>query len=202
LAHKVLKEFSYSINLGLVGAEDSKKRIFLDYLKQIALKFTSEDLIWGFLFLFDGIPINLKAIIADSFEDLINRKVPFKKFDAIIIAANIYNDKSIDNIIIENYTKFSQRFMFDGISVLACIDPFLILKKKPLNEWRINEFSLIQKTRELELLYCFKIQNLQRDVKDVFDKILNDIHFKLEFLNPELFERAKAYGRILSKDAF
>jgi len=197
-----LKEFSYSINLGLVGAEDSKKRIFLDYLKQIALKFTSEDLIWGFLFLFDGIPINLKAIIADSFEDLINRKVPFKKFDAIIIAANIYNDKSIDNIIIENYTKFSQRFMFDGISVLACIDPFLILKKKPLNEWRINEFSLIQKTRELELLYCFKIQNLQRDVKDVFDKILNDIHFKLEFLNPELFERAKAYGRILSKDAF
>lgn len=202
MAHKVLKEFSYSINLGLVGAEDSKKRIFLDYLKQIALKFTSEDLIWGFLFLFDGIPINLKAIIADSFEDLINRKVPFKKFDAIIIAANIYNDKSIDNIIIENYTKFSQRFMFDGISVLACIDPFLILKKKPLNEWRINEFSLIQKTRELELLYCFKIQNLQRDVKDVFDKILNDIHFKLEFLNPELFERAKAYGRILSKDAF
>ncbi|MBA7515097.1 hypothetical protein ES705_07135 [subsurface metagenome] len=194
-----MKEFSYTINLGLVGTEDSQKRIFLDYLKQIALKFASEDLIWKFFLLFEGIPINLKAILAESFEDLISRRITFKRFDAIIIAANIYNDKSINNINIENYTKFSQRFMFNGISVLAGIDPFLILKKKPLNERRINEFSLIQKTRELELLYCFKIQNLQRDVKDVFDKILNDIHFKLEFLNPELFERAKAYGKILSK---
>ncbi len=179
--------------------EDSKKRIFLDYLKQIALKFTSEDLIWKFFFLFNDIPIKLKVILAESFEDLISKKIPIKRFDAIIIAANIYNDKSINNINIENYTKFSQHFKFDGISVLAGIDPFLILKKKTPNERRINEFSLIQKTRELELLYCFKIQNLQRDVKDVFDKILNDIHFKLEFLNPELFERAKAYGRILSK---
>lgn len=194
-----MKEFSYTINLGLVGTEDSKKRIFLDYLKQIALKFASQDLIWKFFLLFEGIPINLKAILAESFEDLINKRIPFKKFDVIIIAANIYNDKSIININIENYTKFSQRFMFNGISVLAGIDSFLILKNKPLNERRINEFSLIQKTRELELLYCFKIQNLQRDVKEVFDKILNDIHFKLEFLNPELFERAKAYGRILSK---
>lgn len=199
MASKVLKEFSYSINLGLIGVEDSEKWIFLDYLKQIALKFTSEDLIWRFILLFDGIPIILKAILADSFEDLISKKIPFKKFDAIIIAANIYNDKSINNINIENYTKFSKRFIFNGISVLAGIDPFLILKKKPLNERRINEFNLIQKTRELEFLYCFKIQNLQRDVKGVFDKILNDIHFKLEFLNPELFERAKAYGRILSK---
>jgi hypothetical protein len=199
LASKVLKEFSYSINLGLIGLEDSKKRIFLDYLKQIALKFNSEDLIWRFLILFDDIPINLKAILAESFEELIRKEIPFKKFDAIIIAANIYNDKSINNINIENYTEFSERFMFNGISVLAGIDPFLILKKKPLNERRINEFSLIQKTRELEFLYCFKIQNLQRDVKGVFDKILNDIHFKLEFLNPELFERAKAYGRILSE---
>lgn len=199
MASKVLKEFSYSINLGLVGTEDSKKRIFLDYLKEIALKFASEDLIWKFFILFNNIPIKLKAILAESFEDLISKKIPIKRFDAIIIAANIYNDKSINNINIENYTKFSQNFMFNGISVLAGIDPFLILKKKPPNEKRINEFSLIQKTRELELLYCFKIQNLQRDVKDVFDKILNDIHFKLKFLNPELFERAKAYGRILSK---
>ncbi len=194
-----MKEFSYTINLGLVGTEDSKKKIFLDYLKQIALKFDSKDLIWKFFFLFEGIPIKLKAILAESFEDLISKKIPFKRFDAIMIAANIYNDKSINNINIENYTKFSQRFLFDGISVLLGIDTFLILKKKPPNERRINEFSLIQKTRELELLYCFKIQNLQRDVKDVFDKILNDIYFKLEFLNPELFERAKVYGRILSK---
>jgi len=195
-----LKEFSYTINLGLVGTEDSKKKIFLDYLKQIALKFTSEDLIWKYFVLFDDIPIKIKAILAESFEDLISKKIPFKRFDVIIIATNIYNDKSINNIKIENYTNFSQRFMFNGISVLAGIDPFLILNKKiPLNKRRINEFSLIQKTRELELLYCYKIQNLQRDVKEVFDKILKDIYFKLEFLNPELFERAKAYGRILSK---
>ncbi len=199
MASKVLKEISYSINLALVGAEDSKKRIFLDYLKQIALNFSSEDLIWRFLFLFDGILIKLKTILAENFEDLIGKKFSFKRFDAIIIVANIYNEKSIDNINIENYTKFSQRSMFDGISVLAGIDPFLILNKKPPNERRVNEFSLIHKTRELEFLYCFKIQSLQRDVKDVFDKILNDIHFKLENLNPELFERAKAYGRVLSK---
>ncbi len=101
MASKVLKEFSYSINLALVGAEDSKKRIFLDYLKEISLKFSSEDLIWKFFFLFEDIPINLKVILADSFEDLISKKIPFKRFDAIIIAANIYNDKSINIINIE-----------------------------------------------------------------------------------------------------
>jgi len=75
---------------------------------------------------------------------------------------------------------------------LVGIDTFLIFQKEPPNEKNITEFSLIQKTKELDFLYCFKVQNIKKDITHLFDEVLNYINLKLKFLNPELFKRANS----------
>jgi len=176
----------------LLGTEDSRLDIFIDYLKEKSSKFTSENLVYEFFLQFEGIPLKLRIAIANKFEDLIHRIDDFKHFDAIITAVNIYNDNSISNYTLQNYTDFRNYFIFNGISVLVGVDPFLAFHKDPPNKRNITEFSLIQKTKELEFLYCFKIQDVKKDISDFFSKILNYINLKLKFLNPELFKRAKS----------
>ena len=191
-----LKDIIYSINLGLIGTEYSRLEIFIDYLKEIALKYTSENLIYEFKLQYEGILINLRVVMADKFEDLIQRSESFKHFDILIIAVNVYDSDSISNYTIQNYTDFRNYFFFNGISVLVGIDTFLIFQKEPLNERNITEINLIQKTKELEFLYCFKIQDIKKDVSDIFSKVLNYINLKLQFLNPELFKRAKLNNQV------
>ena len=187
-----MKDIIFSINLGLIGTEDSKLEIFIDYLKEIALKYTSENLVYEFYLQSESIPIKLRIAIGSKFEDLIHRNEYFKHFDAIIIAVNLYNDNSISNYTVQSYSDFRNYFIFNGISVLVGVDPFLIIQKEPPNQRSITEFNLIQKTKELEFLYCFKIQDKKKDITDLFNKVLKYINLKLKFLNPELFKRAKS----------
>ena len=186
-----MKDIIYSINLGLIGTKDSNLEIFIDHLKETAFKYTSENLIYEFFIHHEGIPIKLRIAIEKGFEDLIHRNEHFKHFDIIIVAVNLYNNDSIANYTIQNYSEFRNYFIFNGISVFVGVDPFLLLQEKPPNKRDITEFNLIQKTKELEFQYCFKIQNKKKDITDLFNKILNYINLKLKFLNPELFKRVK-----------
>ena len=177
--------------MGLIGTKDSNLEIFIDHLKETVFKYTSENLIYEFFIHHEGIPIKLRIAIEKGFEDLIHRNEHFKHFDIIIVAVNLYNNDSIANYTIQNYSEFRNYFIFNGISVFVGVDPFLLLQEKPPNKRDITEFNLIQKTKELEFQYCFKIQDKKKDITDLFNKILNYINLKLKFLNPELFKRVK-----------
>jgi len=177
--------------MGLIGTKDSNLEIFIDHLKETAFKYTSENLIYEFFIHHEGIPIKLRIAIEKGFEDLIHRNERFKHFDILIVAVNLYNTDSISNYTIQNYSEFRNYFIFNGIAVFAGVDPFLLLQENPPYERSITEFNLIQKTKELEFHYCFKIQDKKKDITDLFNKILNYINLKLKFLNPELFKRVK-----------
>lgn len=187
-----MKDIIYSINLGLIGTEDSNLEIFIDHLKEMAFKFTSENLTYEFFLHHEGIPLKLRIAIANRFEDLFHRNERFKHFDIIIVAVNLYNTDSIFNYTIQNYSEFRNYFIFNGIAVFAGVDPFLLLQENPPYKRGITEFNLIQKTKELEFQYCFKIQDKKKDITDLFNKILNYIILKLKFLNTELFKRVKS----------
>jgi hypothetical protein len=58
----------------------------------------------------------------------------------------------------------------------------------------INEDKLIQKAKELDIRYLFTIKPHHTEVDQIFAKIFDDFILKFKFLNPELFEKAKAYG--------
>ena len=121
-----MKDTIYSINLGLIGTEDSRLEIFIHYLKDKALKYTSENLIYEFYLRFESIPIKLRLAIATDFEDLIRRSEDFKHFDAVLIVVDLYNNNSIQNYTIQNYSNFRNYFIFNGITALVGIDTFFI----------------------------------------------------------------------------
>lgn len=187
-----MKDIIFSINLGLIGSEYSRLEIFIDYLREIALKYNSVNLVYEFFLQYEGVPIKLRVAIGSEFEDLIHRSENFKHFDAIIIVVNLYDTDSISGYTIQNYSDFRNYFIFTGISVLVGIDTFLIFQKEPPNKKSITEFNLIQKTKELEFLYSFKVQDEKKDIPEIFDKVLNYINLKLKFINPELFKRVSS----------
>lgn len=189
-----MKDIVFSINLGLIGTEDSRLEIFTDYLKELAINYKSENLVYEFFLKFENIPIKLRIAITDNFDDLIHRNKQFSHFDAILVAVNLYNINSISNYNLMDYVYFKNYYIFNGFSALVGVDTFLIQEKKVPNKKDITEFNLIQKTQELEFLYCFKIQDRKRDLTDLFNKMLSYINLKLKFLNPDLFNRVKSSG--------
>ena len=189
-----MKDIVFSINLGLIGTEDSRLEIFTDYLKDLALNYISENLVYEFFLKFENIPIKVRIAIANNFDDLIRRSKQFKHFDAIIVVVNLYNINSISSYNLKDYIYFKNYFIFNGFSALVGVDTFLIQDKKVPNKKDITEFNLIQKTQEFEFLYCFKIQDKKRDLTDLFNKMLSYINLKLKFLNPDLFNRVKSSG--------
>lgn len=186
-----MKDFHFSLNLGLIGTDDSRIEIILDYLKEKTKLISSKDSISEFQFIYENVPLKMKISQFKHFEDLTDDINHLKKLDAIIVAVNLYNDQAISKLKLNIYKEFCDNFMFNGIAVLIGIDPYLIEKKNPPASRNINEFVLIQKTKELKFHYCFKIQNSQKNIADIFKKILNYVNLKLEFINPEIFERAK-----------
>ena len=192
-----MKDFHFSLNLGLIGTDDSRIDIILDYLKEKTKLTSSKDSIKEFQFIYENVPLKMKIFQFKNFEDLNDNINLLKKIDAIIVAVNLYNDQAIFKLSLETYKEFCDKFMFNGIAVLVGIDPYLIEQTNPPTYRKINEFALIQKTKELKFHYCFKIQNSRRDIADIFKKVLNHVNLKLEFINPEMFERVK----ISSKDS-
>ena len=190
-----MKDVHFSLNLGLIGTDNSRIEIILEYLKEKTKLTSSKDSISEFQFIYENVPLKLRIFQFKHFEDLNSDINHLKKLDVIIITVNIYNDQAISKLNLNTYKEFCEKFMFNGIAVLVGIDPFLIEQKNPPASRKINEIVLIQKTKELNFHYCFKIQNSQRDIADIFNKILNYMNLKLEFINPEMFERVKTNSK-------
>jgi hypothetical protein len=189
-----LKEFSYSVNIGIIGTKDSNKEIFNSFLQNIALKCESEDTFTEFSLVYRDIPITIKTYLFENLKDSKLKKRKDQKFDVIIIMLNLYNIESFDELIINEFVEFSREFKFTGISVLTGINKYVIQPDNLLPGQKINEFSLIRKTRELNIHYCFKIQNDPKDVLEIFNQIMKDILYKFKTLNPELYEQALKFG--------
>ncbi len=190
-----MKDFHFSLNLGLIGTDDSRIDIILEYLKEKTKLTSSKDSKSEFQFIYENVPLKLKIFQFKHFDDLNSDINHLKKIDVIIVAVNLYNDQAISKLSLKTYKEFCEKFMFNGIATLVGIDPFLIEQKNPPASRKINEFVLIQKTKELKFHYCFKIQNSQRDIADILNKILNHVNLKLEFINPEMFERVKTNSK-------
>lgn len=186
-----MKEFSYSINIGIIGTKDSNKEIFNEFLHDIALKREKHDTITEFFLVYSNVPIKIKTHFYDDIKDFRLKKKIDQKFDVIIIILNLFNTESFDQLEINEFNKI---FNFTGISVLIGINKYIINPDSLLPDQKINEFSLIRKTRELNIHYCFKIQNDPKDVLEIFNQIMKDILYKFKTLNPELYEQALLYG--------
>jgi len=195
-----LKKISYSLRIGLIGSNNSGKELLLNYLEDNAIEKNHSDDKFEVLLIHKEIPFKIKVFPAENFIEVISEQsINFGKLDVLIIILNLNDLNSIKEYEKEAFEEFRQFFLFQGLSILAGMDVKQILKGSPSNNLRISRFNLIKKAKELNILYCFEIHNKERDISEIYNKLLNDFIFKFQYSTPELFEQAKIYGRKLIK---
>lgn len=198
-----MKKISYRLQLGLVGSDksekDSGKEIFIEFLKDKAYEYNELSIngFHEFLLIFDQIPIKMKLFSINDLNDLILNHEKIKKLDIIILALNIYDTDSTSKFNKELYEEFKEYYKFQGSSVLAGIDVESVFST-PSQDSRISKSDIINKAKELNILYTFEIQNKTTDLSELFNKILDDFIFQIRIKTPELFDQAQKYGKELS----
>ena len=201
MERKDLKKIHFSLHIGFVGLQDAGKEIILDFFKKNAIETDYNDNIekkvYEFFLVFKQVPINLKVFLAESIKEIMYDYETIKRLDIIILALNLYNLRSKNKYFKEEYDEFKEYFMFQGMSVLIGLDINLIKNGAPSKDFRISRYNLVQKAKELDILYCFEIVNKKADLLEFYNKLLGDFTFKFQFTNPEILKKAKDYGRTL-----
>ncbi len=194
-----MKKITYSLHLGLTGSETSGKEIFIEFLKEKGYEYyeSSKDGFHEVLLIFDQIPIKMKIFSLEDLNSLLLNYEGIKKLDMIILAMNIYEINSIKEINKEIFENFEKDYAFQGSSVLAGIDVESVNSSNSQNV-RINQSDMIDKAKELNILYTFEITNKSADLSELFNKILDDFIYKIRIKTPELFDQARNYGKELS----
>ena len=195
-----MKKIRYSLRIGLIGSRNSGKELLLNYLDDIAIEKNHSDEKFEVLLVHKGIPFKINVFLAENLIEVISEQsINFGKLDVLIIILNLNDLNSIKEFEKDIFEEFRQFFLFQGLSILAGMDVEQVLKGSPSNNLRISRFNMIKKVKELNILYCFEIHNKERDISEIYNKLLNDFIFKFQYSTPELFEQAKVYGRELTK---
>jgi len=198
LGREVLKKIKFSLNLGIIGADDSGIDFLIDHLKRSALRNDNNEKLNEFLITYQDIPVKIKVFNGKDFNQFNERYEYIRRIDAIIVIIDIYNLNSINGDLFKGFEEFNTLYMFKGVSILAGTDKFSIENGVESDKLRISRFNLIQKTKDLGFLYCFEIQNKNNDILEIFNKFIGNFMIKLRNTNPELLERAKTYGKELN----
>lgn len=194
-----MKKVTYSLHLGLIGSETSGKEIFIEFLKEKGYEYNDSSTN-GFheaLLIFDQIPIKMKIFSMEDLDALVLNYEKIEKLDMIILAMSIYEIDSIKEINKELFENFEKDYSFQGSSVLAGIDVESVISSNSQNI-RISQSDIINKAKELNILYTFEITNKSTDLSELFNKILDDFIYKIRIKTPELFDQARNYGKELS----
>jgi len=195
-----LKKINYSLYLGLIGSEEtSGKEIFIEFLKEKGYEYyeSSNDGYHELLLIFDQIPIKMKIFSMEDLNALLLNYETIKKLDMIILAMSIYEIDSFKEINKELFENFEKDYNFQGSSVLAGIDLEGVNTSNSQNV-RVSQSDIINKAKELNILYTFEITNTSTDLSELFNKILDDFIYKIRIKTPELFDQARNYGKELS----
>ncbi|MFX1585252.1 MAG: hypothetical protein ACFFDL_11890 [Promethearchaeota archaeon] len=198
MGREVLKKIKFSLNLGIIGADNSGIDFLIGYLKRNALRNDNNEKLNEFLIIYHDIPVKIKVFNGKDFVQLNERYEDIRRIDAIIVIIDIYNLNSFNGDLFKGFEEFNKVYMFKGVSILVGIDKFFIENGFLSDKLRISRINLIQKAKDLGFLYCFEIQNKNNDILEIFNKFIDNFMIKLRNINPELLERAKTYGKELN----
>lgn len=200
-----MKKITFSLNFGLIGsnkyADDFGKKIVMESLKKITIKSklpkNSEITKQGpeLLIIFKEIPIRIRIFLAENFNDFIYNNQEIINFDVIILIFNIFDSNSINSLKKDSFEEFKDYFSFkNGITVLAGVN----FEADNVDEKiRINSAQIIEKAKELDVIYGYEITADKEENFEFFSLILSDFIFKFQYSSPELFDLAKLYGKEL-----
>lgn len=200
-----MKKITYSINFAFIGSNTSsnelEKEIFIEYLKKIAIENNVKEINnihespLEFLIIFREIPIKIRVFLYKSFENFKFNNEKITNIDVIVFIFNIFDSNSMNSFNNESFEELKKNLTIKNrISVLAGID---LEKNNYAERDRISRNQMIEKSKELDVLYTYEIKNDNEDISQFFEKILDDFILKFYYSSPELFDLAKLYGKEL-----
>lgn len=192
-----MKKVSYSLRIGIIGNLEHIKEIFLDNLNKIAINSNFSDGFYECLIIFKQIPIMIKLFITENLEAIIKNFENIQKLDIIILTLNLYDKNSLNTINKYLVEEFNKTFLFQGLSVLVGMDIEQLINNSPSKSFKISRFKLEKTTKDLNLIYCFEVFNRGRDINEIYNILFNDFILRFQYSSPELFEKAKEYGKWL-----
>ncbi|MFX1337567.1 MAG: hypothetical protein ACFFDK_03055 [Promethearchaeota archaeon] len=200
-----MKKIAFSLNVGLIGSNKYAnvfgKKVFIESLKKITIKskLPNDSKITKvgpeLLIIFKEIPIKLRVFFAENFNDFIYDYEKIKNFDVIILLINMRDSSSLNSLDKDSFEEFKDYFSFkNGISILAGMN---FTEDSNTEKIRINRDQLIEKAKELDVIYGYEITADKEENFKFFNRILSDFIFKFQYSSPELFDLAKLYGKEL-----
>ncbi|MHA1490672.1 MAG: hypothetical protein ACTSRI_13570 [Promethearchaeota archaeon] len=188
-----MKKIVYNLSCGIIGSLNSGREIFIEYLKRDAIRSEISGDKCEFLIVYKGVPIRIKVFLMSNIENIIQNYDKIDKLDILTYTLNLHDSNALQIFKKEKIEEIHEYFMFKGISLLVGV------LKDYSNVYRISKIELINKAKELNVLYCFEIQNKNNDLREFYEKILNDFIFKFKYSSPESFDKAAEYGKQLIK---
>jgi hypothetical protein len=192
-----LKKITYSLRIGVIGSLNSGKEFVFDYLKEQAIRFSipptqhNGNNLLEFLIVHENVPIKVKIFSTKDLQQAIMNNDKIERLDILIFTLNMHDYNSLNLFYKDVLDDLYQYLEFKGISVLMGYEEMFS------SRFLINKLDLINKAKELDTLYCYKIQD-KKDLTEMFKKLLGDFIFKFQYSNPEIFGQAIAYGIELS----
>ena len=195
-----MRKVNYKIKIAIIGKEPKARQNILNFLKTNTIDKRveiSDNPIFQIIHRF--IPIKIHVKLYETMNAMSSEIESNENFDFIFLLLSIYDNDSLNNYEKELYEELCSKINFRGSSLLIALDVNSIKNDFPNDEIRISRHRLIRKCNELDLEYCFEIINYKEDLNDLFKKILDDSLIKFKISNPELYEKAKELGVILSE---
>ncbi|MHA1195227.1 MAG: hypothetical protein ACTSRH_04185 [Promethearchaeota archaeon] len=189
-------------NIALIGKRDSEKNILIDYIKKIGTAIKQKDEFGKFRIVFNSIPLKVNLISEKSINVLLEKFPWFEDLDSLILIVNVNDSNAIKEINnLELFEKL-KKLKFQGVSALIGIDSPIINDGDKVSNQKITDDELIEISKNLNFIYCFKINGLEDNISEIFQKVFEHVILKFKLMNPELYEKAKAYGlKIINAEA-
>ncbi len=188
-----MKKITYSLRIGIIGSLNSGKEIVFEYLKEQAIRFImpskqeNEEQFLEYLLIHENVPIKVKTFSTKGIQQAIMNNDKIESLEILIFTLNMHDYNSLNLFNKEILNELYQYLDFQGISILVGI------QKEFSARFTIDDSTLINKAKELNMLYCYKIQD-KKDLVELFSNTLRDFIFKFQYSNPDLFGQAIAYG--------
>ena len=195
-----MRKVNYKIKIAIIGKEPKARQIFLNFLKTIAIDKQvklSDNPIFKVIHRF--IPIKIYVKLYETINAMSSELGSIESFDFLFLLLSIYDDDSLNNYEKVLYDELCSKINFRGSSLLIALGGNSIKNDFPNEKVRISRHRLIRKCNELDLEYCFEISDPNEGLNELFKKILDDSVIKFKISNPELYEKVKEFGMILSE---
>ncbi len=196
-----MKKIIYNLRVVVIGIKKFSRILFrnfthLDTISSISINNnrSSNDII-TFSMIFKDILFRLQIDFYDTIKEMLNSIEESIKLDLVLLLIDIRKLKNIKKYKKKHIERINQQLKDKLDYVLIGVNQGI----SKINQENIEK--MIERSKKLNILYCFLLEDMDKDLKNILKKLMEDFIFNFKYGNPELFELAEIYGREIQKSS-